>query len=202
MTRSVKEELGPILEAIREVEESLACRANRQGGALMILWGVIAALIAAFYQAVVWNPAPYHAALGPLLPWVWLAPMAVGYVAAVLAGLRMRREDADPAAARERLLDVAPGIVAGVTAGALSALGLFALIPGALLVGFALSLALRVRRAQPRMRSPSWGFAGLALVAGVALLVAPVSWSWLVMGALIGGSLVVLGRLRMRLAAG
>ncbi|MEA3200261.1 MAG: hypothetical protein QOE90_1689 [Thermoplasmata archaeon] len=193
----VKKDLEPILEAIREVETSLACRASRQGGALMVMGGVIAALIAAFYQLVVWNPAPYRAALGPLLGWAWLAPMAVGYAAGIVAGVRLQRAGGSR---REAILDASPGVLSGLIAALLSATGAWTHIPGALLVGFGVSLALRVRHARPLMRTPSWALAALSAVAGLALLVAPVAWSWLVMGLLVGGSLVALGRLRMALA--
>ena len=192
-------ELGDILTAIREVEESLDRRADRVGGALMMTWGVIVALVAAFYQLVAWNPAPYVRALGPFLPWVWVAPVAVGYAAGVLVGVRHAARSRDPEDRRQALLDFLPALTSTVLAAGLVLVGREDLIAGALLVGLSASVLLRCRAARPspRFLQVAWLAAGVSALAGVAFLVRPVPWAWWVTGVLLGGTLLVLGRMRM-----
>lgn len=200
MTKTMQSaELGDILTAIREVEQSLDRRADRVGGALMITWGVIVALIAGFYQLVAWNHDAYHRAFGPFLPWMWVAPVAVGYAAGVLVGVRTSGRAAEAEARRQALLDFAPALVSTVIAGALVVAQREFLIPGALLVGFGASLLLRCRASAAPLAylRAAWMAAGVCILAGIAFLVQPVGWAWWVMGVVFGGSLLLLGRLRM-----
>ena len=199
MTKAVQRaELGDILDAIREVETSLDRRADRAGGALMVMWGVIVALIAAFYQVVTWSPEPYQRALGPLLPWAWVAPVAVGYAAGALVGVRVAARAEDPAERRRAAADFAPALVSTAIAAALVLAGRHGLIPGALLVGFGVTLLLRcLGQLKPRLLRAAWAAAAVCAVAGVALLVRPFDGAWWVMGVVFGGSVVLLGWLRM-----
>lgn len=195
--------LGDILTAIREVEESLDRRANRVGGALMVMWGIIAALVAMFYQLVMLNPEPYEHVLGPFLPWAWVAPVSVGYAAGALVGARLLAATHETGHRRQTLLDFVPAVTSTAIAAALTLAGRFDLIPGALLAGFSVSLALRCRaaeRASPEFLRAAYGASAVCAVAGVAFLALPVVWAWWVTGALFGGSLVLLGRMRMSAA--
>jgi hypothetical protein len=196
MTVERKEEIGEILDAIRQVEHRLDRRSDRVGGAILLMWGVITVLIAAFYQLVTWNPGLYHAALGPLLGWMWVGPVAVGYAVSVLVGVRSGSAQTRRAS-REWMLDTIPSLVTSMIAVVLVLIDRSAQIAGALLVGFSLSLALRCRRSTGTFRTVAWVAVLLNAIVGVALLARPVDWQWLVMGLVFGGSLFALGRVRM-----
>lgn len=192
-------ELGEILTAIREVEASLDRRAERVGGAIMVMWGVIVALIAGFYQLAAWNES-YQDALGPLFQWAWVGPVAVGYAAGALINVRMLGRAGDAPARRQAFFDLVPAVASSAIAVALVVTERHDLIPGALLVGFSVSLFLRCRgatRAPARfLRAGRWASAVCALV-GVALLAWPIGGAWWIMGVVFGGSLLLLGTLRM-----
>jgi hypothetical protein len=197
MTRPMKDELGDILNAIREVEASLDRRSQRVQGALMVMWGAIVFLISAFYQLVTWNPAPYVAAFGPLLGWAWAAPVAVGYAVGVVVGVRASRVLRDPAPRRDVWLNALPALVSSAIAAGFVLLGRPQYIAGALLLGYAATVALGSRGGRGPMRTLSLVASGVCAVGGLALVLRPVSWQWIVAGVLMGGTLLALGRLRM-----
>ena len=193
--------IGDILRAIREVEANLDRRIERVQGALMIMWGVLVAVIAGFYQLVVLDPGPFVRALGVVgVNWVWLALVAAGYATSVVAGARTARLTDDPRVRRAALRDFVPAVVSAAIAAGLVIAGRHDLIGGALLVGFAATTWLRARRSA--VRTAALVVAAVCAVAGVALLVRPVGWSWAACGVLFGGGLILLGRLRMARATG
>lgn len=195
------EDLSDIIRAIRDVDASLERRLERAQGATMVMWGVVTFVISLFYQLVAWNPEPYRAAFGALLPWVWAAPVAAGYAASALTGARIASSAGASAKARAAMADFLPVAVSAALAAGLVLAQHTERIAGALLVGFALTLWLRCVRA-PRgpFRSGALGVAAICTVAGAALAVWPLPWSWLASGVLYGGALAFLGRWRMTLA--
>lgn len=128
----MSEELGAILRTIREVEQSLDRRAQRAAGVNLMIWGLASASIFVFYQLAEWNPAPYERALGPALRWIWLAPIAVGYVASALVGARLGRAGVDEPSRRSYRRGMLPGLAATAIAAVLMITGQHAFIPGAL----------------------------------------------------------------------
>lgn len=132
-TAKTPHELDAILDTIREVEENLERRAERAGGAVNVVWGIVVGGIFAFYHVVGGNPAPFEAAFGALLPWLWLAPTALGYALTVAIGARLGRVGAPGRNVRVLLWSLLPLIFAIAVFSAVEGLGRF--IP-ALAVGF------------------------------------------------------------------
>lgn len=89
-----RDDLGPILDTLREVNESLERRARRATAANAVTWGLVASSIFAFYA---WAHANRDAtlvqALGEagFLPWMWAPPVLLGYVATLATGARLGR---------------------------------------------------------------------------------------------------------------
>lgn len=89
-----KEDLGPILDTLREVNESLDRRAARAAAATGVTWGLVASSIFAFYA---WAYAAPHAPLVQALrgsgamPWMWVPPLLVGYAVNLSTGVRLGR---------------------------------------------------------------------------------------------------------------
>lgn len=134
VTPGTPAEIGAILRTIREVEESLERRSARATGANLMIWGLVSGSIFLFYQLVAWNSGPYAAALGPTLKWVWLVPVALGYVGSALVGARLGSFGADDAARKSYRRGLLPGIIATVLAAILIVMQRGDLIEGALLV--------------------------------------------------------------------
>lgn len=194
-------DLDGILHALREVEASLDRRVARAEGANLMVWGLVGASIFAFYQLATWNHAPYHAALGPLLPWVWVGPVLAGYVLTAVVGARLGRAASDPAVRRDLRLGLVPGALATLLATALVLTERYEYVYGGVtaVVG-ATTLAFCVPA--PRTRFRGWALASGAgmLLVGLALLARPVDWAGLVAALAFVVGLVGLGTVRYRLA--
>ncbi|HET6406097.1 MAG TPA: hypothetical protein VFH78_15760 [Candidatus Thermoplasmatota archaeon] len=164
-------DLDAILRTIKEVEVSLERRYARAEGTLLMIWGLVGASIFAFYQLVVWNPDAYRDALGGWLNWVWLLPMALGYVASALVGARLgRMADAPDRAARLRRMAV-PGLVVALLVTALVATGRYQFVYGGVtLVGAAAILAHAWEARGSPTRATSLAIGGAMALVGVALL--------------------------------
>jgi len=189
-------EIDDILTAIREVEKSLDHRIERVQGALMVMWGVVAALIALFYQAVVLDPRPFVDAIGVFgVSWAWVLFVGAGYAISIVAGARVGRLEGAERTRREALRDALPGAVSSLIAFVLVLVGRPNLIAGALLLGFGATCYLRTRKL--RVRGASLAVAAACALAGIALLARPFAWQWLVCAILFGGGLMLLGWLRM-----
>lgn len=171
------DDLGPILDTLREVNESLDRRAARAAAANRVTWGLVAGSIFAFYA---WAHAdrgmPLFVALreAGVMPWVWTVPVALGYVATLATGARLGRIAPRSDAARgARWLLVALLVpVAGVVAANVTGHGV-GLIP-AMWVAF-LGVAFLQQgclRGDAPDRVATWGSFALAPV--VALL--PPAW--------------------------
>lgn len=190
-------DMGEILQAIREVRLNLDRRAARAFGATTIVWGVSSALVFAFYQLVMWNPAPYEAALGPFLLWVWVLPVGVGYAATVVLGAQIGR--IEPKVAKPFLV-----VGAGVLVGVLALLGLlfageFRRVPGLWLfvLGAIILLRLRIVGERPGpARAFAVGLATVSIASGAALLVVPFLHAGLVATVVFGVGLTVMGTLK------
>ncbi|HVM44356.1 MAG TPA: hypothetical protein VM582_00370 [Candidatus Thermoplasmatota archaeon] len=194
-------ELDAILRTIREVETSLERRSARAEGALLMIWGLVGAVIFAFYQLVVWNHDPYHAALGPWLNWMWVLPMAVGYVASGLVGARLGRMGADAERRRRVRAGLVPAAVIAVLAAALVLTGSYDFIYGGVTLVAGLSSAFFAWRAPPgAVRAVGLAVGGALAALGVLLLAtAGATWA---PGAASLGFLVgylLLGTVRYRL---
>lgn len=171
-------ELDAILRTIREVEESLERRYARAEGTSLFIWGLVGASIFAFYQLVATNPAPYVAALGPALNWVWLLPMAVGYAATMLVGARLGRLGAKPEQRASLRRGLMPGTITALAVTILLATGRYPLVPGVVLLVSGVSF-LAFSWPAPRSASRTTGLgAGLALtLVGALLLVVASAWT-------------------------
>ena len=110
------EDLSAILRTIREVEVSLERRYARAEGTILMIWGLVGATIFAFYQLVEWNSTPYVNALGEWIQWMWLLPMAMGYVASAIVGSRLGRMGADEQRQRDFRRGALPGILVAILA--------------------------------------------------------------------------------------
>lgn len=165
-------ELDAILRTIREVEESLERRYARAEGTNLVIWGLVGASIFAFYQLVEANPAPYLAALGPAINWVWVVPMTIGYAATMMVGARLGRLGADADKRRKLRRGLIPGAVTALAVTILIATGRYHLVYGVvpLVSGVAF---LGFSWPAPRGPSRATGLAaGMALSAVGALLLA------------------------------
>lgn len=198
---SAPRDLDSILDTLREVQASLDRRVARAEGALLMVWGLVGAAIFAFYQLVHWNHAPYEAALGPFLPWIWTAPIALGYVLSGVIGARLGQ--ARPHGTRHGLLASAiPGLLATLLASLLVLTqryeytygGITALV-GATTIAFAL--------ANPPTPLRPWSLAsgGGMVAAGAALMIWTGPWAgaYAALAFLVG--LVGLGTVRYRSGA-
>lgn len=173
----MSEDMAAILRTIREVGESLERRAQRAAGANLMIWGLVSASIFLFYQLVEWRPEPYREAFGSALSWVWLAPVAAGYVASAVVGARFGRAGDDAAAWADYRRGLVPGTIVTLLAIVLIATGQHAFIPGALVatVGiFFVSIRERESRVDRACRRT-----GLAMIgAGIALVfLAGAAWA-------------------------
>lgn len=140
-------ELSEIVGAIRQVESTLERRAGRAEGTFLTLWGFGVAATFLFYRAEHADPAPFAAVLGPLVPWMWLAPFAVCYALTLVLGAKYA-----PVSVSGRRLWQDPYAVTG------------------LLVTAALVLAGRA------VGHPEWSTAGIVVFGGVMLHVRLRSW--------------------------
>lgn len=171
-------ELDAILRTIHEVEESLARRYARAEGTNLVIWGLVASSIFAFYQLVESNPAPYLEALGPVLEWVWLLPLAIGYAATMLVGARLGRLGADEKTRRAFRRARIPGALTAAAVVLLIVSGRYHLIYGAVPIVSGVSF-LAFSWGAPRGPSRVAGqAAGVALsLVGLALLAWTSPWS-------------------------
>lgn len=165
------EDLGAILRTIREVEVSLERRAARAQGVLLMIWGLAAASIFAFYQLVEWNPATYDAALGGWVSWVWLGPMALAYVASALVGARIGRLGATPEQRRHLRRGLVPTALITLLATALVLTGRYHYVYGGVtLVGGVSCIAFAWNAPRGPARTTSLGVGAAMSLAGLALL--------------------------------
>lgn len=194
-------DLDAILHTLREVEASLDRRVARAEGANLMVWGLVGASIFAFYQVVEWNHAPWSAALGPLLAWVWLGPILAGYVLTAIVGARLGRVTRDPAVRRDLRMGLVPGALATLLAAALVLTERYEYVYGGVtaVVGAA-TLAFSV----PAPRTPfrRWALASGAgmLLVGLTLAARPIELAGLVAALAFLVGLVGLGTVRYRLA--
>lgn len=189
---AARADLDAILTTIREVETSLERRTMRAVGANLMIWGLASASIFAFYELVERNPAPYQDALGAALSWVWLAPIAVGYVASAVVGARIGRFGADRAARRAYAKGFVPGLLVSAVAAALLLTGRGEMVPGALLVALGATFVAFGDRAT-RMGRACLALAAVLVLSGAAVLTFQPSWASLAAAVAMGGGLVALG---------
>lgn len=171
-------ELDAILQTIREVEVSLERRAARAQGSLILIWGLVSAVIFGFYQLVESNPAPYRNAFGAWLGWLWIVPLALGYVASAVVGARLGRMGADAHRQRDFRRTLLPGLAIGALAATLVVTGTTDLIAGGatLLAGVFFLAFAWPPGATPVSRVCWW--IGVPLIAlGAWMLVFPQPWS-------------------------
>lgn len=169
------QDLDAILRTIQDVEESLDRRASRALGATLLVWGLVGASIFAFYQLVAWNREPYADALGPALRWVWLAPVALGYVASAIIGARMGRMS------DERRRELRAAAVPGALTTLLVAFAILTGRPwlingGVVLLSGAAFLLISWRAPASATRSACVGVGAAMCLAGIALLFVNASW--------------------------
>lgn len=90
----MSQDLGPILDTLREVHVSLERRAERAAAATGVTWGLVASSIFAFYA---WTHANEDDALvrgltdAGLIDWMWIPPTLVGYALTLAVGARLGR---------------------------------------------------------------------------------------------------------------
>lgn len=189
-------DLDDILRAIREVDANLDRRAERAAGAVMVTWGIAAASIFAFYHVVALNPDPYVDALGGVLNWVWLGPIALAYVASIVAGARAgrlaRSEEQQRAWKRSLLVGSVPTLVAA----ALVLADESDRIPGAILLWLPAVCIVVATRARGAPRVGARALAVIAGALGLLLLAWPTEWSSLVAAVVYGAGLAGLGTLQ------
>lgn len=200
MTRNAGD-LDAILGTLREVEASLDRRVARAEGANLMVWGLVGASIFAFYQLATWNHAAYHAALGPLLPWVWVGPIAVGYVLTAVLGARLGRASSDAAARRGLRLGLIPAALATLLATVLVLTERYEYVYGGI-TALCGATTLAFCAPAPRSAFRAWALAsgGGMLLAGAALVLWPNDWAGLLAAVAFLVGLVGLGTVRYRLA--
>lgn len=199
MTRPAGD-LDAILSTLREVEASLDRRVARAEGAVLMVWGLVGAAIFAFYQLVLWNHEPYEAALGPLLPWVWAGPIAVGYVLTAAIGARLGRATSE--GGREALRrGILPGALATLLATVLVLTEAYEYVYGGI-TALCGATTLAFCLPAPRSAFRAWGLAsGLGMLAvGLGLVLWPTAWAGLAASLAFLVGLVGLGTVRYRLA--
>lgn len=91
MTQPARTDLSAIIQTIREVEETIDRRAQRAAGATMLVWGIAATAIFAFYHAIATGDALGHAVGQLVARWFWVPPVALAYAATVVLGARLGR---------------------------------------------------------------------------------------------------------------
>ena len=189
-------ELDAILRTIREVETSLDRRYARADGALIMVWGLVGALIFAFYQLVDLRPAPYHAALGPALPWVWLGPVAAGYVATAVVGARLGAMAPDRK--RDFRMGLIPGAIVSLVAVALLLADRGEYVSGALTLAAGATTLVLCRRRERAFSRVGAAVGAAQIVVGIALVAWPTAWASGIAAAAFGIGFVALGTVRYR----
>ncbi len=177
MTELQRGELKEILGAIREVEASLERRRGRTFGAVMIMWGLIAGAIFAFYQVIHLDKEHYETTVGPSLPWLWVIPCAVGTIVTLFIGARVGRLTHGEGERRVlyRLIFLM-AVPAAATVWLIAARDSFDYLPGIWVLFLAVVVQIFPRPKRAMLLWPRHALSFLALAAAIALLVHPFHW--------------------------
>lgn len=167
----MNEDLGAILRTIREVETNLERRHARAEGTLLMIWGLVGAVIFAFYQLVELDHEAYHRAFGPLVSWMWVLPMALGYAASAVVGARLGRLGADEERKRRFRNGLVPGLIVAALVTVLVVTERYSFVYGGVTLVSGLAPAFFWWRAPPSaVRTASLVVGGAMALVGVVLL--------------------------------
>lgn len=170
-------DLDAILRTIREVEVSLERRFARAEAALLMIWALVGATIFGFYQLVEIDHGSYLATFGPALPWMWIGPMALGYVASAIVGARLGRIGIDEKKQRDFRRGAIPGLFVAILATALVVTERYHYIYGGV-VGISGIALIAFAKPTSRTRTLSITLGAAMTATGIALLaLADLPWA-------------------------
>lgn len=200
--RQAPPDLDAILDTLREVEASLERRVARAQGALLMVWGFVGASIFAFYQLVLWNHDAFIAVIGHrAIDWLWVGPIALGYVLTAILGARLGRATRDADVRRGFRRSMLPALLATALAATLVVTQRYQYIFGGITLVCGLT-SLAFSWGGPASRFRPWALAsgGMMAIVGAALLVWPDDRAPLVAAVAFLVGLVGLGTVRYRSA--
>lgn len=178
MTHASRRELEGILGAIREVEANLDRRDARAYGAVLVMWGVVAAACFAFSWTV-GRGAAHERTLGHLfLMWYWLVPVAVALVVTLFVGARRWRASDNRWNARVLRL-LAAGVATVALTAAAVAVNAWWYVAATWLAFVGVVFVLPGWDDGPILRNVRHVLAAALLLAGAAIVLWKPAWSYL-----------------------